>query len=299
MFKGVYTAIITPFHKGKVDEKKLEELVALQVKAGVQGVVPCGTTGESILLSSEEQKRVIEICVNVCKGKIKVVPATGALTTADTICLTQQAQNVGADGVVIINPWYVKPSQESLFEYYKTINDNIDLPLIVYNNPTRTGVDTSSETMIKLSSYQNIQGYKDCSCCLQRVSELKCVLGNRYSLLSGNDDPFAAHLAMGGDGGILVASNVVPDIFVTLMNAWCEGDLPLFKATWKSVFPLLSALSLESNPAPIKYAMGLVHGVSGESRLPFVPLKPATCLAIETSLQSLGLLNDFAAPRER
>ncbi|MBY0502241.1 MAG: 4-hydroxy-tetrahydrodipicolinate synthase [Alphaproteobacteria bacterium] len=299
MFKGIYTAIITPFHKGKVDEKKLEELVVFQVNAGVQGIVPCGTTGESILLSPEEQKRVIEVCTDVCKRKIKVVPATGALTTTDTIFLTQQAQNIGADGVVIINPWYIKPSQESLYEYYKTINDNVDLPIIVYNNPTRTGVDTSSDTMIKLSACKNIQGYKDCSCCFQRVSELKSVLGNRYSLLSGNDDPFAAHLAMGGDGGILVASNVVPDIFVTLMKAWCEGDLPLFKATWKDVFPLLSALSLESNPAPIKYAMGLVHGVSGESRLPFVPLKPATRLAIEASLQNLGLLHEFASARER
>jgi len=299
MFQGIYTAIITPFRDGKVDEKKLEELVALQIQAGVQGIVACGTTGESLFLSKEEQKRILEICAGVCKGNAQLIAGTGALSAEDTITLTHQAQKAGADAALIINPWYVKPSQESLYQHYKKISENVDLPILLYNNPTRTGVEISLETVIRLASFKNIQGLKDATSCLVRVSELKRQLGDRFSLFGGNDDPLAAFLAMGGDGGIMNASNVAPSLCVALGKAWEEGDLNTFKTIWKTIFPLVSALALESNPAPIKYAMALVHGVSNESRLPFAPLSPKTQEAIETALTNLGLLKPMAVARER
>lgn len=299
MFHGIYTAIITPFRGGKVDEKKLEELIAFQVKAGVQGITPCGTTGEVLFLSKDEQKRIIEICASVCKGKAHVLAGISALSAEEAITLTHQAQQAGADCALIITPWYVKPSQESLYHFYKNVSENVDLPIIIYNNPTRTGVDISLETIVSLASFKNIQGYKNSAPSLQRISELRCRLGDRLNLLAGNDDPFAAHLAMGGDGGIMVASNVVPSLFVTLMRSWNGADLPLFNATWKAVFPLLSSLTLESNPAPIKYAMSLVHGVSAETRLPFAPLSLTSQEAIEAALTDLGLWEPTASMRQR
>lgn len=299
MFQGVYTAIITPFRDGKVDEKKLEELVAFQVEAGVQGIVPCGTTGEFLLLSREEQKRVIDICVSHCNGKAIVIAGTGALSIETTIKQTQEAQKAGVSAALIICPWYIKPSQESLYHYYKKVSEGVDLPIVIYNNPSRTGVDISLETMVKLMSYKNIQGYKESGCCLQRISGLKGQLGDRLSVLAGNDDPFAAHLGMGADGGILVASNVIPDLLVTLMKKWNEGDLSGFNTDWKTIFPLLSALALESNPAPIKYAMALVHGVSLESRLPFAPLNFSTQEKIEEALKDLNLWKPLVSVREQ
>ncbi|MBS0271709.1 MAG: 4-hydroxy-tetrahydrodipicolinate synthase [Proteobacteria bacterium] len=299
MFHGIYTAIITPFRNGEVDEKSLEELVELQIAAGVQGIVTCGTTGEALLLSWEEQKQILEMCVSLCKDRCQLIASTGHPSTTETITLTRQAKDLGADGALVITPWYVKPSQESLYEHYKKISETVDLPIIIYNNPTRTGVDMSFDTLMRLASCKNIQGYKDSASCVQRISQLKQYLGSRLSLLAGNDDPFAAHLGMGGDGGILVASNVIPELCVELMKAWTEGDLPLFRATWEKIFPLLSVLALESNPAPIKYAMHLVHGISDESRLPFSPLKTSTKEAIEIALNTLGLWKPLASVRER
>ena len=299
MFYGIYTAIITPFRSGKVDEKKLEELVTYQVEAGVQGVVPCGTTGEFLYLSPSEQKRIIEICAGVCKGKAHVIAGTGALSTEDTITQTREAQKAGATAALIVNPWYVKPSQESLYQYYKKISDRVDLPIIIYNNPSRTGVDMTFDTLSRLASCSKIQGYKDSSSNLIRISELKGQLGDRFSLLAGNDEPFAAFLGMGGDGAIMVGSNVAPQLFVDIMKCWQKGDLPQFQALWKKGFPLLLALCQESNPAPIKYAMSLVHGVSLESRLPFAPLKDATQKAIQEALKVLGLWKPLDSVRER
>lgn len=297
MFHSIYTAIITPFHSGKVDEKKLEELVTYQVEAGVQGVVPCGTTGEFLYLSPSEQKRIIEICAGVCKGKAHVIAGTGAVSTEDTIAQTQVAQKAGATAALIVNPWYVKPSQESLYQHYKRVSESVDLPIIIYNNPSRTGVDIDFDTLLKLASCSNIQGYKDSSSNLVRISELKGELGNRLSLLAGNDEPLAAFLSMGGDGGILVASNVAPELFVNLIKCWQKGDLHQFQALWRKVFPLLLALCQESNPAPIKYAMSLVHGVSLESRLPFSPLKESTQQAIQEALDGLGLWKPLVSVR--
>ncbi len=295
MFQGVYTAIITPFRDGAVDEKKLEELVAFQVEAGVQGVVACATTGELVYLSQPERQRIIEICVNVGKGKVQVLAGTGALSSEEVISLTQRVQKIGVNAAFIINPWYVKPSQESIYHYYKTINENVDIPIMAYNNPARTGVEISFETVLKLASLKNIQGMKDASPSLQRVAELKRSLGDRLALLAGDDDTLAAYLGMGGDGGVLVASNVAPSLFVALLNSWKKNDLVTFKSTWKKVYPLACALSLER----IKYAMALVHGVSIESRLPFAPLSASAQEAVEVALNDLNLWTPLVSVRER
>ena len=295
MFYGAYTAIITPFRDGKVDEKKLEELVAFQVRAGVQGIVACATTGEFVYLSPLERQRVVEICVSVGKDKVQVLAGTGALSSEEVISLTQSVQKMGVDAAFIINPWYVKPSQESLYHYFKTINENVDIPIMAYNNPARTGVEISIETVLKLASLKNIRGMKDASASLQRVGELKRYLGDQFALLAGDDDTLAAYLAMGGDGGVLVASNVAPFLFVTLLDSWKNDDLDTFKTIWKKVYPLASALSLER----IKYAMALVHGVSIESRLPFAPLSVAAQEAVEVALEGLGLWTSLTSVRER
>lgn len=289
MFQDVYTAIITPFQNGKVDEKKLEELVSYQVESGVKGVVPCGSTGEYLFLTPEEKIRIIEICANLCKGKAQVIAGTGAISTEETISQTQKAQKAGATAALIISPWYVRPSQEGLYLHYKKISQNVELPIIIYNNPARTAVDMSLETLLRLMECPSIQGYKDSSSNFVMISELKQQLGDRLSLLAGNDEPLAAFLAMGGDGGILPVSNVAPTHFVELMENWRSGDLSAFKTQWKKVFPLLIALTLERNPAPLKYAMTLVHGVSPENRLPYAPLQESTKKAIEDALENLGL----------
>ncbi|MDZ4323081.1 MAG: 4-hydroxy-tetrahydrodipicolinate synthase [Alphaproteobacteria bacterium] len=272
MFQDVYTAIITPFQNGKVDEKKLEELISCQIEAGVKGVVPCGSTGECLLLTPEEKIRIIEICANLCKGKAQVIAGTGAISTEETISQTHRAQKAGATAALIITPWYMRPSQEGLYLHYKKISQKVELPIIIYNNPARTAVDMSLETLLRLMECPPIQGYKDSSSNLVMISELKQQLGDRLSLLAGNDEPLAAFLAMGGDGGILPVANVAPTHFVELMESWRTGNLSAFKAQWKKVFPLLIALTLERNPVPLKYAMTLVYGVSPEKRLPYAPL---------------------------
>ncbi|MBX9786515.1 MAG: 4-hydroxy-tetrahydrodipicolinate synthase [Alphaproteobacteria bacterium] len=289
MFQDVYTAIITPFQNGKVDEKKLEELVSYQIEAGVKGVVPCGSTGEYLFLTPEEKIRIIEICANLCKGKAEVIAGTGAVSTEETISQTQRAQKAGATAALIISPWYVKPSQEGLYLHYKKISQKVELPIIIYNNPARTAVDMSLETLLRLMECPTIQGYKDSSSNFVMISELKQQLGDRLSLLAGNDEPLAAFLAMGGDGGILPVANVAPTHFVELMESWRTGNLSAFKAQWKKVFPLLIALTLERNPAPLKYAMTLVYDVSPENRLPYAPLLESTKKAIEDALENLGL----------
>lgn len=298
MFHGVYTAIITPFRDGSVDEKKLEELVNYQIDAGMKGIVACGTTGEFITLNQDEQKRIITLCSELCKDKVQLIIGTGAIQTSQTIAQSQYAQQAGADGVLVMTPWYVKPSQESLYQHYKALNDEVDIPIIIYNNPTRTGVEISFETLVSLAAFKNIRGYKESGSCLQRISALKCHLGDRLSLLAGNDDPFAAHLAMGGHGGFMMGSNVAPHLFVDLMKAWDANNLQEFKDQWIAMYPLLSALALETNPAPIKFAMALVHGVSLESRLPFAPLKVSTQAAIEAALEELGLWTPIRAVRD-
>ncbi|MBX9621616.1 MAG: 4-hydroxy-tetrahydrodipicolinate synthase [Alphaproteobacteria bacterium] len=299
MFRDVYTAIITPFKNGKVDEKKLEELVSCQIEVGVKGVVPCGTTGEFLFLTPEEQTRIIEVCANVCKGKAQVIAGTGAVSTEETISQIQRAQKAGATAALIISPWYVRPSQEGLYLHYKKVSQNVELPIIIYNNPARTAVDMSLETLLRLMECPTIQGYKDSSSNFVMISDLKRQLGDRLSLLAGNDDPLAAFLAMGGDGGILVVSNVAPVHFVKLMTSWREGNLSAFKAQWKRVFPLLLALTRESNPAPIKYAMSLVYDVSPENRLPYAPLLESTKKAIEGALENLGLWTPLTSERVR
>ena len=299
MFQDVYTAIITPFQNGKVDEKKLEELVSYQVESGVKGVVPCGSTGEYLFLTPEEKIRIIEICANLCKGKAQVIAGTGAVSTEETISQTQRAQKAGATAALIISPWYVRPSQEGLYLHYKKISQSVELPIIIYNNPARTVVDMSLDTLLRLMECPTIQGYKDSSSNFVMISELKRQLGDRLSLLAGNDEPLAAFLAMGGDGGILVASNVAPAHFVELMESWRTDNLSAFKAQWKKIFPLLLALMRESNPAPIKHAMTLVHGVSSENRLPYAPLQEPTKKAIEGALGNLGLWAPLASVEAR
>lgn len=289
MFHGLYTAIVTPWRAGKLDVKKLEELMAQQVDAGVQGVVVCGTTGESLSLSPEDQEHLVRICAEVAQGKIRVMAATGSLSTEETILRTKSAEKAGADSALIISPWYTRPSQDNLYHHFKAIHENTDLPIVLYNNPTRTGLDIHVETVIRLAALPKIQGLKDGAPCLGRIAQLRTGLGNNFPLMECIDDRVAAYLAMGGDGVFAVASNVAPALYVQLIRAWRENDLCSFKATLGRLTPLFSALALESNPGPIKYAVHLVHGIEDTSALSYVALSPATKQTIRSALQELEL----------
>ncbi len=289
MFHGVYTAIVTPWQGGTLDVKKLEELVAHQIEAGVQGVVVCGTTGESLSLSPTDQTHLVQIAADVCKGKIRVMAATGSISTEETILQTNAAQKAGADSALLISPWYTRPTQDNLYHHFKAVHDQTDLPLMLYNNPARTGGDINVDTVIRLAQLPRIQGLKDGAPCLGRIAKLRTALGPDFPLMECLDDRLAAYLAMEGTGVVCVASNVVPDLYVQLMNAWNENDLATFKSIWHRLTPLLSALGLEPNPGPIKYAVHLVHGIKDEYALSYVSLTPATKQAIQKALQDLGV----------
>lgn len=287
MFKGVYTALITPFHNGRVDEKIFAEFVEWQIQQGVTGLVPCGTTGESLFLDSQEQKRLVEIAVDVSHGRATVIAGTAALTTEGTIALTQQAKKAGADGALIVNPWYIKPSQESLYQHYKAVHDAVDLPIIIYNNPSRTGVEISIDVLKRFKELPNICGIKDSSSNLLRATSLRNIMGSDFSLLAGNDDTMAGYLAMGGDGAISVASNVLPQLFARFYHAWEEQDIKLFEIIRDQLYPFIEALSTDSNPHPVKYATSLVKQIPLESRLPFAPLGAEAMEAIKKTLNDL------------
>ncbi len=299
MFTGVYTAIITPFRDGRVDGKKLEELVSLQAAAGVRGIVTCGTTGEGLLLSANELKNILDICVSVSSGQLQVIAGTGRITTQETIELTQEAEKAGASGVLVTTPWYVNPSQDSLLKHYQQVCEATDLPVIVYNNPTRTGVEIALSTLLRIGEFKNVKGYKESGTDFARVSQLKDQFRDSLNVLAGNDDTLAAYLSMGADGGILSAANAIPADFVRLVDAWQTNDLALFKKKWAELFPLLESMSRESNPLPIRYIMTLLHGVSPETRLPFEPLQESTQRAIKEALQNLGLWSPPTVVREQ
>jgi 4-hydroxy-tetrahydrodipicolinate synthase len=272
MFSGAFTALVTPFKNGEVDVEALESLVEFQIEGGIDGLVPCGTTGESPTLSEEEDRLVIETVVRVTAGRVPVVAGTGSNNTASAIKYTKMAEEVGADGSLQVAPYYNKPTQEGLFRHYAAIAENTSLPLVLYNIPGRTNVTIAPETIAQLAEIPNIVGVKESTLSMNMVSDIKRLCGEEFDILSGDDPMTLPLLALGGTGVVSVASNIAPGAVSDMVAAMNSGDLARGRELHYGLLPLIRALSVETNPIPIKAAASLLGLCSDELRLPLVPM---------------------------
>ena len=291
MFKGSLVALITPFRDGKVDEKRFQSFVDWQVSEGTHGVVPCGTTGESPTLSHAEHKRVVELCVEVAKGRIPVIAGTGSNSTEEAIDFTRHAKEAGADAALIVTPYYNKPTQEGLYQHYKAIHDAVDLPIIIYNIPPRCVIDMSVATMARLAKLPNIVGVKDATNDLARPLKTRAAIGEDFAMLSGEDVTVMAFMAQGGDGCISVTANVAPRACADMHEAWQKGDMAAAMKINARLAPLHDALFVETSPAPVKYACSLLGKGTADVRLPLVPASAQAQDAVRTAMRSAGVLN--------
>ncbi len=288
--KGVYTALVTPFANGALDEDAYTRFVEWQIEQGVHGLVPCGTTGESPTLGHEEHKRIVELCVKTANGRVPVMAGTGSNSTAEAIDFTRHAQTAGADLALLVVPYYNKPTQEGLFQHYKAVHDATDIPLIIYNIPGRSVINMTDETFARLAELPRIAGVKDATGDLARVATLRHALGTRLALLSGEDMTAVGFNAMGGQGCISVTSNVAPKLCAELQEATLKGDYVHALLLQDKLAPLHQAMFLESNPIPVKYAVSRLGFCSPDVRLPLVEISPAVRKRLDDELHALGLL---------
>ncbi len=295
MFKGSITALITPFRNGKVDETAFTRFIEWQISEGTHGLVPVGTTGESPTLDFDEHKRVIELAVTTAKKRVPVIAGTGSNSTDEAVELSQFAEKAGADAVLIVTPYYNKPSQEGLYQHFKAINDAINIPIIIYNIPGRSIVDMSVATMARCYELKNVVGVKDATANLARPSQTRALLGPEFCQLSGEDATALGFMAHGGAGCISVASNVAPRLCSDFQNACMAGDFKKALALHDRLMPLHEVLFIETNPAPVKYAVSRLGFGTAEMRLPMVPLTEASRRAIDKVLSDLDLVSAKAA----
>jgi 4-hydroxy-tetrahydrodipicolinate synthase len=292
MFKGSLVALITPFTAGgKLDEKGFQSFVAWQLEHGTHGLIPCGTTGESPTLSHDEHKRVVELCIEVAKGKRPVIAGTGSNSTDEAIELTRHAKKAGADAALVVTPYYNKPTQEGLFLHYKAIHDAVELPIVIYNIPGRCVIDMTPETMGRLAKLPNIVGVKDATNDLTRPFKTKRSCGDKFAQLSGEDATALAFLAQGGDGCISVTANVAPRQLADMHEAFARGDIKKAQTINDRLMPLHEALFVETSPAPVKYAASLLAKARADCRLPLAPLADATKEKVSTAMRGAGLIN--------
>jgi 4-hydroxy-tetrahydrodipicolinate synthase len=293
MFTGAYTALITPFTKnGAVDENRLRELVENQIRAGIDGLVPCGTTGESPTLSHEEHNRVIELVVNFAAGRCKIIAGTGSNSTDEAIMLTEHAKKVGADASLQVSPYYNKPPQSGLYAHFRAIAETVDLPMVLYNIPGRCGVDISNETIAKLRRDlpQKIVGLKEATGVVDRVSQLRALVDKDFCILSGDDSLTLPMMSVGAVGAISVASNVLPREVTDMVHAALKGDFERAGRIHAKLFPLFKDLFIETNPIPVKAALAMMGQIEEAYRLPLVPMSDANRAQLRKTLQSLGLV---------
>ena len=289
LFKGVITALITPLRDGKVDEAAFTQLLERQIAAGIHGVVPMGTTGESASLSLDEHKRVVELCVQVVAGRIRVIAGAGASATDKAIDLARFAKTVGADGALIVTPYYNRPSQEGLARHFEAIAEAVQLPVLLYNVPGRTGVDLANETVARLAAHPNIVGVKDATGDLSRISWMRANIGVQFDLISGDDPSYLGYHAHGGVGVISVTSNVVPEAMVAMHEAAAAGDYAAARDWQDRLIGLHKALFLDNSPAPTKYALARLGLCTEELRLPLAPTADAVKPAIDRAMADAGL----------
>lgn len=287
MFKGSLVALITPFKKGAVDERAFQSLVEWHVSQGTHGLVPCGTTGETPVLSESEHRRLIELCVEAVHGKVPVIAGTGSNSTEKAVAMARTAKKAGADAILVVSPYYNKPTQEGQYRHFKAIHDTARIPMIVYNVPGRTGVEISVETTLRLAALPGIVGIKDASMDLSRPLQMRAGLKRRdFCLLSGEDATVAAYLAQGGDGCISVTANVAPGLCAALHEAWQERDFDWFEVLRDRLLPLHKAMFLETSPAPVKYAMAQLGFCTDEVRLPLVAATKECRKAVDQAMKA-------------
>jgi 4-hydroxy-tetrahydrodipicolinate synthase len=291
MFTGTYTALVTPFKAGKVDEPALERLVAAQIKGGIDGIVPVGTTGESPTLSYDEHIRVVELSVKFAAGKIKVLAGTGANATSEAIYLTKAAEEAGADGSLQVAPYYNKPTQEGLFQHFHSIARSTKLPIVLYSIPGRCGVEIAVDTVHRLAhDSTNVVGIKEAGGNADRVSQLRASLGRDFTILSGDDSLTLAFMAVGAHGVVSVASNVVPRDVSNMVRAFAMGKLATALKLHEKLYPLFKDLFIETNPVPVKAALAMLGQIEEEYRLPLVPLTPKNRELLRTTLKRCAVL---------
>ena len=294
MFKGSIVALITPFKNDRLDEENYARLIDYHIKNGTHGLVPGGTTGESPTLTHEEHKKIIDISVKNCKGKIPVISGTGSNSTTEAVELSKYAEKAGSDGLLIVTPYYNKPTQEGLFQHYKKINDNIGIPIIIYNIPSRSVIDMTVETMARLFELKNIVGVKDATGNLNRVDQQLKTMGKDFIQLTGEDNNALEFNRRGGSGCISVTANVAPKLCSEFQNALIEKkDSNLQKRAIEInslLTPLHKALFIESNPSPVKYAASLLKISPEDVRLPLVGLMNETKILVKEALEFAKLI---------
>lgn len=272
MFTGSLVAIVTPFKRGKLDERALGDLIEWQITSGTHGIVPCGTTGESATLTHAEHDRVVAFTVEVVRGRVPVVAGTGSNSTEEAIALTKHAKAAGVDGALLITPYYNKPTQEGLFLHYKAIAEAVDLPLVLYNIPGRTGVNMMPTTIARLTVCRTIVAVKEGSGSVQQASEIIQLCGERLAVLAGDDALTLPVMAVGGKGVITVTANVLPSEMAELVNAFLSGRLDAARALHYRLYPLFMALFYETNPIPVKEALHMMGKIENDIRLPLCPM---------------------------
>lgn len=291
MFRGSFTALLTPFRNGKLDEKAFQKFVEWQIREGVHGLVPVGTTGESPTLSHEEHKRVVELCIEAAADRVPVIAGTGSNSTEEAIDFTRHAQEAGADAALVVTPYYNKPTQEGLYAHFKAIHDATDIPIILYNIPGRSVIDLKVETMARLAKLKRIVGVKDATADLARPMMMRQALGKAakdFAQLSGEDATAVAFNAQGGVGCISVTSNVAPKLCAQMQEACLAGDYARALDIHDRLMPLHQALFMETSPAPVKYAASLLGLCQPDVRLPLVSISDATKKALENALKTAG-----------
>jgi 4-hydroxy-tetrahydrodipicolinate synthase len=289
MFNGSITALVTPFRDGGIDERKFADLVEWQIGEGTDGLVPCGTTGESPTLHRDEHERLIRLCVEVADWRVPVIAGTGTNATETTIARTRMAKAAGADAALVVTPYYNRPTQEGLFRHFEAVARAVEIPIILYNVPKRTGVDLLPETVGRLARIDAIVGIKEASGDPRRALAIADAAGEGFARLSGDDATALAFNACSGRGCISVVANVAPRLCAQMQRSWAQGDEQTARWAEARLAPLVEALALESNPGPVKYALSVIRGIDPTPRLPLVRVNSETAHAVDRALQRLGL----------
>ena len=288
MFKGSIVALVTPFKNGKVDKKKIKELIKFHIENGTNGIAPCGCTGEAATLTSEEQKGVIALVVEEVKGRVPVIAGTGSNSTKEALDLTKFAAKCGASGALVITPYYNKPTPEGQYLHYRTLAQEAGIPIVMYNVPSRTGISMLPETIARLSSLKNIVAIKEASGSLEQISKILSLCD--ITVLSGDDPLTFPMMAVGAKGVISVVANIIPQDVVRMIDAFFAGDLEEARQLHYKMLPLSKAMFYETNPIPVKAAMGILKKITPEWRLPLCPPQPETLKKVKSALKSYALL---------
>ncbi len=290
MFRGSMTAIVTPFKNGRLDEKAFKGLIEFQIKNGTNAIVPCGTTGESATLSYEEHERVVELTVELVNGRIPVIAGTGSNSTAETIMLTKHSKKAGADAALLITPYYNKPTQEGLYQHYKAVAEEVDIPIILYNVPGRTSVNMLPETVARLSEIKNIIGIKEATGNLQQVSDTIELARKGFIILSGDDFTTLPILSIGGHGVISVTSNIAPKDVSQMCVSFFAGDIEKARKLHYKLQPLHRAMFIETNPIPVKTALAMMGKIEDEFRLPLLKMGEENRKKLQKALSGCGII---------